>query len=234
MIMTIINKTRKIDAIVAPAVLQESVELTHLTPPPQPTQKITQIITGFGTLNKSIGPRLQKIDPVNFQILKVYEYVGEAITESNNQLKRPSVDKAVVEGTIYRNFRWAYVPREKDPNVLHDLLPTREVKVQNTGYIAKLNATKTEILNVYLDKKTACFDNGYTSSSGIDIAVKNKTLTRNHFYALFRECDPNLQETFLTRYCEGDADKLLLYKDGVGCSARAGRWCASMRVSLTA
>jgi hypothetical protein len=60
MIMTIINKTRKIDAIVAPAVLQESVELTHLTPPPQPTQKITQIITGFGTLNKSIGPRLQR------------------------------------------------------------------------------------------------------------------------------------------------------------------------------
>jgi hypothetical protein len=90
------------------------------------------------------------------------------------------------------------------------------------GVYAKLNATKTEILNVYLDKKTACFDNGYTSSSGIDIAVKNKTLTRNHFYALFRECDPNLQETFLTRYCEGDADKLLLYKDGVGCSARAG------------
>jgi hypothetical protein len=142
MIMTIINKPRKIDAIVAPAVLQESVELNHLTPPPQPTKKITQIM-GFGTLNKSIGPR-PKDRPVNFQILKVYEYVGEAITESNNQLKRP-VDKAVVEGTIYRNFRWAYVPREKDPNVLHDLLPTREVKVQNTGYNAKLNATKTEI-----------------------------------------------------------------------------------------
>jgi hypothetical protein len=38
--MTIINKTQKIDAIVAPAVLQESVELTpqpHTpTPPPSP------------------------------------------------------------------------------------------------------------------------------------------------------------------------------------------------------
>jgi hypothetical protein len=34
MIMTIINKKRKIDAIVAPAVLQESVELlTHATAP---------------------------------------------------------------------------------------------------------------------------------------------------------------------------------------------------------
>jgi hypothetical protein len=88
----------------------------------------------------------------------------------------------------------------------------------------KLNATKTEILNVYLDKKTACFDNGYTSSSGIDIAVKNKT-THNHFYALFRRVRPNLQETFLTR-CEGDADKLLLYKDGVGCSARGAMVCS--------
>jgi hypothetical protein len=41
------------------------------------------------------------------------------------------------------------------------------------GVYAKLNATKTEILNVYLDKKTACFDNGYTSSSGIDIAEQD-------------------------------------------------------------
>jgi hypothetical protein len=59
MIMTIINKKRKIDAIVAPAVLQESVDSSP-TPPPQPHSKITQIITGFGTLNKSIGPRFQR------------------------------------------------------------------------------------------------------------------------------------------------------------------------------
>jgi hypothetical protein len=60
MIMTIINKTRKIDAIVAPAVLQ--VRWTHASTSPlrhRPAHS-TQIITGFGTLNKSIGPRLQR------------------------------------------------------------------------------------------------------------------------------------------------------------------------------
>lgn len=213
-----IDNQQTIDTITN--VLQESAENTPRpqpkTPPPPPQPKNTQIITGFGNLNKSIGQRLQRIDPETLQILKVYEYVGEAITESNNILKRPSIEKSVVEGTIYKNFRWAYVPRDKDPNVLHDLLPTKETKVQNTGYIAKLNATKTEILNVYLDKKTACFENGYISSAGIDVAVKKNTITRNHFYALFRDCDPQLQTNFVEKYCDGDEDRLLLYKDGIG------------------
>jgi hypothetical protein len=62
MIMTIINKTQKIDAIVAPAVLQESVELTPQphTPTPPPSPKNYPDNNGFGTLNKSIGPRFQR------------------------------------------------------------------------------------------------------------------------------------------------------------------------------
>jgi hypothetical protein len=74
----------------------------------------------------------------------------------------------VVEGTIYRNFRWAYVPRER-PHAPRFIADERGESPEHGVYV-KLNATKTEILNVYLDKKTACFDNGYTSSSGIDIA----------------------------------------------------------------
>lgn len=216
------NNQEKIDTITT--IIQKSVENTQqslsqqktLPPPHQPKNTQINFKTGFGTLNKTIGPRLQQINPENLQILKVYEYVGEAITESNNILKRPSIEKSVVECTIYKNFRWAYVPREKDPNVLHELQPTKETKVQNTGYIAKLNSTKTEILNVYLDRKVASKENGYESRAALDNPVKNNTITRNHFYALFRDCDPQLQTNFVEKYCDGDEDKLLLYKDGVG------------------
>jgi hypothetical protein len=134
--------------------------------------------------------------------LKVYEYVGEAITESNNQLKRPSVDKSGGRHDI-QEFQVGVCTKRERPQRAPRFIADERGESPEHGVYAKLNATKTEILNVYLDKKTACFDNGYTSSSGIDIAVKNKTLTRNHFYALFRECDPNLQETFLTRYRRG-------------------------------
>jgi hypothetical protein len=209
----ILQKLDKLDIIKIQ--LQQFTENTQ-QPKIIPDDSQKRLKTGFGNLNKNIGPRLQKINPETLQILKVYEYVEEAITESNCRLKRPSIEKAVVEGTIYQGFRYNYVPREKDPTIIHDLLPTKKTKIQTTGYVAKLNETKTEILNVYLDKKTACFENGYNSSAGIDFSVKNKTITRNHFYALFRDCDPQLQTDFIEKYCDGDIERLLLYKDGMG------------------
>ena len=41
------------------------------------------------------------------------------------------------------------------------------------GYIAKLNKDKSEIINVYLYRKTASQENCYLSTSGLDIPVKN-------------------------------------------------------------
>lgn len=185
------------------------------TPPP-PVNTHINLKTGFGNINKTIGPRLQKINPETFLLIHTYEYVEEAIVESNNHLKRPSIDKAVVEGSVYHGFRWNYVPRENDPNIIHNLIPTKQTKIQNTGYIAKLNAEKTEIINVYLDRKTAATENGYESFSALDNPVKNKTISRNNYYMLFRECEKQLQNNFIEKYCNGDIENLLLYKDGVG------------------
>jgi hypothetical protein len=85
--------------------------------------------------------------------------------------------KAIQENTIYCGFRWQLVERNLDYNIIHSLEPTKETKVQNLGYIAQLNSEKTEIANVYLDRKTAAHFNGYDSSSALDNPVKNFTLT---------------------------------------------------------
>ena len=34
---------------------------------------------------------------------------------------------------------WIFVDRELDPNKIHKLEPTKETRLQNNGYIAKLN-----------------------------------------------------------------------------------------------
>lgn len=195
---------------------QQSLHQPKTPPPPPPVNTQINLKTGFGNINKTIGPRLQKINPESMLIIKIYEYVEEAIVESNNHLKRPSIEKAVVEGSVYHGFRWNYVPRENDPNIIHNLIPTKQTKIQNTGYIAKLNAEKTEIINVYLDRKTATIENGYDSFSALDNPVKNKTISRNNYYMLFRECEKQIQNNFIEKYCNGDIENLLLYKDGVG------------------
>ena len=170
----------------------------------------TKVTTGFNQQLPTLGPRLQKINPENLQLVKVYESVTELMNEDKN-IKRPSIMKAIQENTIYCGFRWLLVERNLDPNIIHSIEPTKETKIQNIGYIAKLDATKSEILNVYLDRKTAAQLNGYQSSSALDNPVKNETITNGHYYILYNNCDEDLINNF-----EEQHGTPLLYKNGVG------------------
>lgn len=167
--------------------------------------------TNFNQPLVTLGPRLQQINPESLLLTKVYESVAECIKESNFKLKRPSIVKAINEKTVYGGHRWAFVDRDTDPNILANISPTKPTKIQNLGYIAKLNIDKTQILNVYIDRKTAAQINGYTSHSALDNPVKNETLTNNHYYVLYDKCDDILKQNLIQSYGEP-----LLYKDGVG------------------
>lgn len=156
---------------------------------------------------KTIGPRLQKINDETNQLVKVYETVTECLKE-NNKFKRPSIDKAVNENSIYHGYRWLYVDRDLDPNIIYNIEPTKKTRIQEVGYVCKLNKDKTEILNIYLDKKTACKFNEYPSPSSLDIHVKNYTLTKNNYYILYDKCPEELKNKFKIIPC--------LFKDGVG------------------
>jgi prophage antirepressor-like protein len=170
----------------------------------------TKVTTGFNQQLPNLGPRLQKINPETLQLIKVYESVTESMNENKN-IKRPSIMKAIQENTVYCGFRWQLVERNLDANIIHSLEPTKETKVQNLGYIAKLDANKSEILNVYLDRKTAAQLNNYQSSSALDNPVKNGTITNGHYYILYNHCDEDLINNFEEKY-----GKPLLYKNGVG------------------
>jgi hypothetical protein len=170
----------------------------------------TKVLTGFNQQMPHLGPRLQKINPETLQLVKVYESVTEAMNEDKN-IKRPSVTKAVEENTIYNGFRWQLVERSLDANIIDDLAETKETKIQNLGYIVKLNADKSQILNVYLDRKTAAQSNGFISLSALDNPVKNGTITNNHYYAIYDKCEEELINNF-----EAEKGKPLLYKSGVG------------------
>jgi len=171
----------------------------------------TKTTTNFNQPLVTVGPRLQKINPESMTIVKVYESVAECLKEYNFKVKRPSIDKAVKENTVYNGFRWAFVDRNLDANIIHNLPQTKQTKTQNLGYIAKMNKEKTEILNVYLDRKSAASLNGYTSSSALDTPVKNISLTNGHYYMLYDNCPEEAILNFEQQYGEP-----VLYKDGIG------------------
>jgi phage anti-repressor protein len=170
----------------------------------------TKVITGFNQQLPNLGPRLQKINPENFQLIKIYESVTELMNEDKN-IKRPSIMKAIQENTIYCGFRWQLVERNIDPNTVHNIEPTKETKIVNIGYIAKLNPNKTEIVNVYLDRKTACKLNNYTSIIALDSCVKNFSIKDGYYYKLYNNCNEELRYAFENNY-----GIPLLFKNGVG------------------
>lgn len=173
-------------------------------------EKETKVVTGFNQQLPQLGPRVQKINPENLQLVKVYESLCEVMKENSN-IKRPSLNKAIIENTIYCGFRWLFVDRNLDPTIIHNILPTKQTKNQNLGYIAQINKDKTEIVNVFLDRKTASHYNGYESSAALDNPVKNYTISKNFYYKLYNECDEELKLHFEEKYGQP-----LLYKNGIG------------------
>lgn len=156
-----------------------------------------------------IGQRLQKINPETLKLITVYDTVTECIKE-NNDINRLNINNACKNNTIYHGYRWALVDRYLDPNILYDIQPTVEVKLQFLGYIAKLDINKTEILNVYLDRKSASILHGY-SGSNFDTVVKNNKLHNGFYYVLYNDCNEELKDKFIEKY-----GKPILYKNGIG------------------
>lgn len=169
-----------------------------------------KIQTGFQEPLPTLGPRVQKINPDTMQLIKVYESATEVMNEDRS-IKRPSLSKAVLENIVYNGFRWLFVERDMDATVLHNFQPTRPTIAKNMDYVAKLNSDQTEILNVYLDRKTAALMNGY-SMSGLDNAVKKGTQTQGFYYKLYGDCDTQIVKKFIEKY----GKDVLLYKDGLG------------------
>jgi len=168
--------------------------------------------TNFNQPLVTLGPRLQQINPETLSLIKVYDSVSECMRE-NYQIKRPSINKAIVENTIYHGYRWLYVDRELDPYIINNIQPTKKTKVQNLGYIAKLDKDKTQIFNVYLDRKTASLTNNFDSPSALDHHVKNNTIINEHYYILLTNCDLKLVSVFLNK---NNLKEICLFKNGIG------------------
>jgi len=172
-------------------------------------------VTNFNTPLSTLGPKLQQINPETMTLYKTYESIADCIKVYKYKMKRPSIVKAIEQNTIYNGYRWTYIDRDADPTVVDAIAPTRQIRQQNTGYIAKLNGNR--IVNVYLDRKSACICQNYKISV-LDTPVKNKTPYKGHIYMLYNECSSEEQDEFVQKYGEP-----VLYKQGVGQYDTEGR-----------
>jgi phage anti-repressor protein len=166
---------------------------------------------GFNQEPLNLGPRLQKINPETFELVKYYESVSDVMKENPN-IKRPTLNKAIVENRVYYNYRWLFVERSMDPTIIHEISPTKESIHKEMGYIAKLDQNKTQILNVYIDRKTGASDNGFESLSALDNPVRSGKLTNGFYYIIYDKCSEELRANFEAQH--GGYPQL--YRSGIG------------------
>jgi hypothetical protein len=174
-------------------------------------QSQVKTTNGFNQEPVNLGPRLQKINPETMEFVKYYESVAELMKENPN-IKRPTLNKAIVENRVYYNYRWLFIERSMDPTIIHNILPTKESIHKDMGYIAKINQEKTEILNVYIDRKTGASDNGFESLSALDNPVRSGKLTNGFYYIIYDKCSQELRSNFEAQH--GGYPKL--YRSGIG------------------
>ena len=195
------NLSNKIDSI--EIIIKEILEKIN--------QSQVKTTNGFNQEPLNLGPRLQKINPETMELVKYYESVSDVMKENPN-IKRPTLNKAIVENRVYYNYRWLFVERSMDPNIIYNILPTKESIHKDMGYIAKLNHEKTEILNVYIDRKTGASDNGFESLSALDNPVRSGKLTNGFYYMIYEKCSQELRSNFEAQH--GGYPKL--YRSGIG------------------
>jgi len=173
----------------------------------------SQVITtiGFNQEPLNLGPRVQKINPETMELVKYYESVSDVMKENPN-IKRPTLNKAIVENRVYYNYRWLFVERSMDPTIIHNILPTKESIHKDMGYIAKINQEKTIILNVYIDRKTGASDNEFESLSALDNPVRSGKLTNGFYYMIYDKCSEELRANFEAQH--GGYPQL--YRSGIG------------------
>lgn len=186
--------------------LNEIVELKKIVNEIKIQTITTKTVTNFNEPLVTLGPRVQQINPETLQLIKVYESTTVCMKENMN-VKRSSLNKAVAENTIYQGFRWLFVDRTLDQNVICDIKHTKETRIQNIGYIAKLNSDKSEILNIYLNRKTAAKLNEYKSDSSLDNVVKKCSLSNGNYYILYNDVSKELRDKYKIP---------ILYKNGIG------------------
>jgi phage anti-repressor protein len=166
--------------------------------------------TNFGEISPHLGQQVQQINPETNCLTKLFNSVAEV--SQTFRIPRSSITKAIAECTIYKESRWAYPSDPQNPTVVN-IQETRALKkVQNNGYIAKLNKEKTEILAVYLDRQTASRLNNYNSIAYLDAYVKSGKIVNDQFYyLLYDTLSQDLKDAFLRKIGKGE---LVLYKNG--------------------
>lgn len=146
------------------------------------------------------GDKIQRYSPDGKSLLQTYSSYMHVVRDPNiANASRSAIKRAIDERTVYKNFRWAALPRDRPDDTVQDIGDTQTDKFTNIkkGFVAMLDMKKTKVVNVFEDQKAAAEYMEFRSSANISQAIKKGSRSAGHYFVMWHDCDPELKAKYL-------------------------------------
>ena len=149
----------------------------------------------------SRGDKIQRYSPDGKTLIKTYSGAAEAMRDQDvPDVARPVLMQSIVAKTLYKKFRWAALTRDQEDSTFQDIGDTIESKTVQKGYVAMLNLSKTEIMQVFCDQKEASENRQFKSCAAISKAIKLESQSGGHYFKMWNDCDHALKDAYLATH----------------------------------
>ena len=146
---------------------------------------------------KPRGRKVQKIDSENLNVLlEVYESMIYALRAPENKgFTKTGVQYAIKNNTLYKGYRWDFVEKDKDQNVISitDTVKTNKPPIIDT--IVKINSTQTKIVDTFYTKNDAA-KNLNIGKVRMKKIIENNELHNEHYYVELTKCPQELIKNY--------------------------------------
>jgi hypothetical protein len=145
------------------------------------------------------GEKIPKIYQYNPDDLKkpinIYDSPSE-LERKLNYISLPALKRASQNNTIYKNYRWIYVNRNKTPpEQISDTIVTK-FKSPEIRFIAMIDIKKTKILAVYASQKEAVQARNMKCNS-FTRAIQQQHISSGHYWNFFDDCSNEMKTEYL-------------------------------------
>jgi prophage antirepressor-like protein len=141
------------------------------------------------------GTKIQKYT-VDGKLVCTYNSLCNVARKEDN-VSESGIRKAIVNKTIYKNYRWLYLDRELPDDTIQELGETKIIKNINLGYIAMLDINKENIVHVFKNQQAAAQSRHLKSANCIYNSIKNNKLCSGHYFLNWNNCSDEMKNKYL-------------------------------------
>lgn len=146
---------------------------------------------------KPKGRKVQKIDSENLNVLlEVYESMIYALRDPENKgFTKSGIQAAAKNNTLYKGYRWNFVEKDEDPNVISITDTNKGNNPSIIDTIVKINSTRTKIIDTFYTKNDTA-KNLNIGKVRMKKIIENNELHNEHYYVELTKCPQELIKNY--------------------------------------